>query len=307
MKTSRSRLSGRKTWLSLVALAPLVASPGAWAGYGNLVELQLVNGDPKNAVNLTISQGSCAFYRGPATLNIQAGQSYRIGVTHDPSGSCNSYAGNLIIGLAGSNLKAYFAVNENGPMYIDPRPPTTALVGTFSRVGGGSQGGGEFRWVLPVLKRLAAVGKPKGRWDRMCSHFCNMTIRNEVTTSTSTDKTSMQETTRAISVALEGGVEFEGFSAKTTVTANEEQKLGSSLSQMTASGTVEAREQKVGYSDKQMLALNIFSIWQWQVTTVLNDGNSSLFKTNMYTCTRDGNPPRYLPNSLKDQAACKKQ
>ncbi len=55
-----------------------------------------------------------------------------------------------------------------------------------------------------------------------------MSIRNEVSTSTSTDKTSLQETTRAISVALEDGVEFEGFSAKTTVTASEEQlEIGS--------------------------------------------------------------------------------
>jgi hypothetical protein len=296
------------SWLAarlLACLAAAGAGTAAWAGYGNAIELKLANGDKRVPVTMTLSFGNCAFYQGPATITVNPGDFYRIGFVHDPASRCNSQSGSLVIGVNGNTRKAYFVFNESGPLWLDTRPPAPPLVGRFSRIGNGSDNGGEFLWESPTMFVLAGVGKPKGRWALVCQQFCDVTIRNEISSSSSTEKTAMQETTKAISVALEAGVEFEAFSAKTSVTASQEQKLGSSMSQMTSTGMLEAREQKIGFTQEQMTALNLFGVWQWTVTTSLNDGSASVFKTTMFTCTPDGESPRYLPGSAQDLAACR--
>lgn len=303
MHHEKLRLAMRTT-VTLIALLGL--NTIAHAGYGNLIELKIANGDSK-AAKFQITPGNCAFIQEPLKLELTAGQAMRIGFTHDPGSRCDGVSGAFELTIEGNNLKTYFLFNENGPLWLEPNPPTTAYVGKqFTRLGGGSQGGGEFLWESLASPKLTA-DKPQGSWEHICSQFCEITLKQEITSSSSTDKTTSQETTTALAIALEAGIEFSGASAKTSVTASQEQKLGSSLSQSISSGKLQGKEQKIGLTADQMEEKDIFAIWQWLVTTRLSDGTSTNLTTVMYTCTPDSNPPTYLPGSDQDIKACRKK
>ncbi len=139
----------------------------------------------------------------------------------------------------------------------------------------------------------------------LCQQFCKQTLKIELTSSSSTERTTSQETTPAVAVALEAGVEFGPAAASVSVTASEEQRVGSSLSESLASGTLESEEDTVELSRQEMQEPDTIAVWRWIVTTPMNDGSSANLKSIWYTCTSDANPTSYLPGSTEDRYACR--
>ena len=223
---------------------------------------------------------------------------------HNPSSSCDGDPGYFEIRVEYNQLQTGFIYWENGPLEArTDLPPPAYVFKTFSRLGNGPQGAGEYLWVTtPTPKTLA---KPTGYWLHMCQPACKGTATAEMTSSKNNETSQSVETTQAISLTLEAGIELKGFSANSSVTASATETLAHSLSQSISSGRLEGTVIEFGVSPEVALANNIFAIWRWIVDTPQPDGASYTFLTGKFTCTPDGNPPDYLPGSDQDLKACK--
>jgi hypothetical protein len=153
----------------------------------------------------------------------------------------------------------------------------------------------------PVVTASKAVGS----WEFLCQGVCNDTVSKEITNTTTNEKTQSRETTQAISIALQAGVNFPGGSAQTTVTASQEKKVGQSMSQSISRGETNTKGKTILFSPEQMRDLGIFAVWQWVASTRMSTGSQIIVTTDKISCTADGNPPTYLPGAIEDIEACR--
>jgi hypothetical protein len=153
---------------------------------------------------------------------------------------------------------------------------------------------------------VVIASKAVGSWAFLCQGICNDTVSREITNTTTNEKSQSRETTQAISIALEAGVDFPGgASAKTTVTASQEKKVEHSMSQSISRGETNTKTKTVIFSPEQMRDLGIFAVWQWIASTQMSTGSQIIVTTNKTSCTADGNPPTYLPGAREDIEACR--
>jgi hypothetical protein len=116
------------------------------------------------------------------------------------------------------------------------------------------------------------------------------------------------ETTRALSVSLESGINFGGAGGATaTATASLEDKVGHSMSQELSSQSSTGKETKVAFTADEMEARRVFAVWQWVATSELSTGQEIEVKSLDYSCTPDAKAPQYLPGSQEDLVACQKK
>ncbi len=87
-----------------------------------------MNRETKQA-EFTIVPGNCAFFQIPLKHTLLPGRAMRMGFTHDPGSRCDGVSGQFAIQVDANHLKTCFLLNENGPLWLDPNPPTTAHVG----------------------------------------------------------------------------------------------------------------------------------------------------------------------------------
>jgi len=130
-------------------------------------------------------------------------------------------------------------------------------------------------------------------------------VSKEITNTTTNEKSQSRETTQAISIALEGGVDFPGGAAKTTMTASQEKKVGHSMSQSISRGETNTKGKTIIFTPEQMRDLGIFSVWQWVASTQMSTGSQIIVTTDKISCSADGNPPTYLPGAREDIEACR--
>ncbi|WP_291994943.1 hypothetical protein [Candidatus Accumulibacter sp. ACC003] len=156
-----------------------------------------------------------------------------------------------------------------------------------------------------VQSLKVSAGKAIGSWEPVCAGMCNRNRSKETTLQKTAETTHSQETMNAVSVALEAGVEFGGASAKTTVTASQEKRIGQSMSESFMRGETNTDTSNYVLSTAEMRGLNIYAVWQWAAKTKLNTGEEIVVLSNNITCTRNAEKPKYLPGSPEDLVACK--
>jgi hypothetical protein len=163
-------------------------------------------------------------------------------------------------------------------------------------------------YTYTLYKRDAIVaGKAVGSWKSVCQQICNNSVAIGKSIFNTSETTRSEDVTRAVSISLEAGVDFEGLSAKTSVTASEEKRIGQSMSESVARGETFSDTRNYIFTPEQMRDLNIFAVWQWIATTPLSDGSTFTVGSNQVTCTRDARAPAYLPGSPEDLKACRGQ
>lgn len=165
-------------------------------------------------------------------------------------------------------------------------------------------GDGSYTYAMYARPAITA-GPVIGRWSLICQSICSNSAAVSQSITKTSETSENEEVTRAVAVSLEGGVEFKGISAKTSVTMSEEKKIGHSMSESLTNGETFTETRNFVFTPEQMKSLNIFAVWQWVASAPLSDGHVFTLGSNKVTCTPDAQPPSYLPGSPEDLRACR--
>lgn len=155
----------------------------------------------------------------------------------------------------------------------------------------------------PVVDK--AVGKAQAYWDLVCNKAC--TISNTVTvTNGSTHETiKSAEETNSVSKSLTIGVEFPyGVSAEASISSDDSKTQGQSFSSAISSERSSEDTKGQEYTPEDFNRYGIESIWRWIAKVKMQSGKNIIVATNKYTCTPNGDRPKYLPGAPQDIGSC---
>jgi hypothetical protein len=324
MKIKPRRFTASRFLGAVVALTAATAGISTAEAANRIFNLHLFNADYK-AVTFTIMPGGSSCYEGTPGLgeifeNIAPGQSATITIARVQGNNCDGKNG--VFGIefdpgVGQRKTQYFAYSNNGGMWL--HATTNAYPGKLSPKGSYPKNvqltPGQARWPLnesytysTFARTKPVAGRPVGEWNLICQGYCNETVSKEISSSINKEKSQSSETTEAVSIALEAGLDFPGGGgAKTTMTASQEKKVGQSMSESISRGETNTKGKNVIITATDMRELGIFAAWQWTAKTTVRTGaqvEQIIVTTDKITCTANASPPSYLPGSDPDITAC---
>jgi hypothetical protein len=162
-------------------------------------------------------------------------------------------------------------------------------------------------YLYTLFKPETITAQPSvGSWRLVCQQICNNTTAIGRSVTNTTQTTDSEEVKKAVSASLQAGVSLEGVTVKDTFTVSREKTVGHTMSVSVSNGETFSDTRNYVFTPEQMIAYNIFAVWQWVATTPLSDGGVFTVGSNMVTCTPPGvAKPDYLPGSAEDQVACR--
>jgi hypothetical protein len=324
MKNTAWRFKASRFMGAFVALSAATAGISTAEAANRIFNLHLYNADYK-PVTFTIMKGGSNCYEGTPGLgeifsNIAPGQSATITIARVQGHGCDGKNGQFGIefdpGVGHRNIQ-YFAYSNDGGLWL--HPTTNAYPGKLSPKGSYPRNvqltgvharfpNSESYTYSTFARPKPVAGRPVGEWQLICQGYCNETVTKEISNSTTREKSQSSETTEAVSIALEAGLDFPGGgSAKTTMTASQEKKVGQSMSESISRGETNTKGKNVVITATDMRDLGIFGVWQWIAKTSVRTGaqvEQIVVTTDKLTCTADASPPTYLPGAPQDIQAC---
>jgi hypothetical protein len=288
--------------LSFVSVACMATSAAA--------EFPLILKNPDTrTVRVTLQTDDSNCYEGSPPLGevmeLPPGGQYRMNLSRVQGHGCNGRQGEFTLQFnpaPPNRSQQHFDFSNDDSLNLTGGRPNV-YPGTLS-----GKNPGDRSYTYTLYKPAAIIaGKAVGSWRNVCQQICNNSTAISKSITKTTERTESEDVTRAVSVSLEAGVEFEGMSASTSVTMSEEKRIGRSMSQSLARGETFSDTRNYVFTPEQMRDFNIFAVWQWVARTTLSDGSTFTVGSNEVTCTRDARPPTYLPGSPEDLKACRGQ
>lgn len=306
---SYTRFSVSSFVACLIVIASTLSGTNTAAAASRIFNFHLHNIDsrPVTFTIVPISPGNEHCYQGTPGIgqvfeNVAPGQRVTITLARVQGHGCDGRGGRFGIEFTpgvGTHYKTQlFEFDNGGSLWLTSAP--NSYPGRLS-----AKARDESYTYTTVATPKVTAGKAIGRWEHLCQGYCNHTVSKEITNSTTREKTQSRETTNAISVSLQAGVEFPGGSAGVTVTGSEERRIGQSMSDSITRGETNTRGQNIVFTPEQLRDFGIFAVWQWVASTQMSTGEVIIVSTDKITCTADGRAPAYLPGAREDIAACR--
>jgi hypothetical protein len=306
------RSSSRAFPTALLVIALLTLNPSRAKADDRIFRLVLINEDTSDVI-VTMQAGDC--YEGDMPNDRrqriagrkvnQTGIMFTITLARVQGHDCDGKQGRFKLKFdppdsEGRNIQDFNFDNE-GYLALGGGEVANPYAGKLSN----KKLGGNYYYNMFVPAFLKA-GPTTGHWSFVGSNGANVTYKTELTSSKSNTITEQQK--KAMSLAIKTGVKFEtpaktGGSLEVTWTGSTEEV--NTIAKTDSEGRSLSETLTVGLTLDQMEARSIHAIWQWVVSTQMNDGTQLDLRTNHITYTKNGLAPTYLPGSEEDIASIK--
>lgn len=144
-----------------------------------------------------------------------------------------------------------------------------------------------------------------GKWEVVCRTVnCLYTDTTSTTAANATTNTVENTMSSTTSSSISVGLEYEGFSAGAEMTNETMHGVTSTITENISNSLTRSIARTVPYSPTVRREMNIASVWQYSVTSVMDDGSEVVILTDFFGCSANDFAPSFGPGTNESVQSC---